>query len=201
MLSVTKNGSLRELALRAATLPALVIEFHTQKSISSPSSGIGWQRFLKQKNAILPEPVQQHLDDHGKDAASFLNDRQRLTYEIPKFSGGEDVAGAFLAHYEYIRSFKKQLQMDGIRSCFARLMRFDVAKHIKPDESGEVDPRILSRAQNLFSQAGIAPDKLMAQLEDWRRHGKPSDILCGEFGPGCFFYLEDIGLFLEDFKS
>ena len=156
---------------------------------------------MKQKNAILPEPVKQHLDDHGKDAASFLNDSECLTYEIPKLSSGEDVAGAFLAHYEYIRSFKTQLQMDGIRSCFATLMRFDVAKQIKPDESGEVDPQILGRAQSLFAQAGIAPNKLMAQLEDWRRHGEPLDILCCEFGAGCFFYLEDIGLFLEDFKN
>lgn len=169
----------------------------SQKSNNSASSWQPWKRILNLDYLELPRSIEEHLEEHGTDAAVFLTDAEILHHKMIDFHDDENQADVFLASWRYTEALIAQGNKNTSRWCFMMLMYYDLVRIINPSgtDKGRVGylmlPDILTRLGAPIEDGRLDLSEVLLRINEWSLYGSKLNALCSEFGPGCFFYLNN----------
>lgn len=170
---------------------------------SSPQQRHQWRPIMKMASTAMPPEIEILCRNPETSVDLFLSDENLLRYQptppgTDPTTSAADLGDFFIHTFEYAIRIQDRGIKDRCRSNFLDLFWFDFVKFIRPQATGRrVGKLMLEEARELLAdftnmRQGMSVEQIYEHLDKWSRCGAKIDALCGQFGEGCIFYLQDV---------
>ena len=160
----------------------------SKRKRSKTSPGDPWGRFGSIQQHQLPDLDSSYISQYRGDPSLFLNDQVALVH--PLGEPGMDEGDLNLAHIQYTLHLDARRPCDLIRSYFAWLLYFDLAKLKNPGGSGLVGKNMQEEILALVKgKVPDGPDPSVKKIREWSKQGRKVEFFCQRLGVGSLFFL------------